>query len=96
MKKLFLACAFMLSIGAFAQDVIRTDSELTNNVSRCRLALYNVGFIQSVNCYYQEPGQYLLELCPPFYNEFLTADWDKLIRDYWCKHGEFPEGVRVM
>ncbi|EHQ44506.1 MULTISPECIES: hypothetical protein [Myroides] len=95
MKNLLLVLAFMLSIGVFAQDVSRLDSEPSIGISRCYLLGYEVSPIQSAFCYYQKPGNYTLELCPPFFSEFLTADWGKMVREYWCEHGEFPEGVRI-
>lgn len=95
MKNLLLVLAFMFSMGVFAQEVPRPDSESSIDIPRCYLLGYEVSLIQSAFCYYQEPGSYTLELCPPFYNEFSTVDWGKRVREYWCEHGEFPTGVRI-
>lgn len=95
MKKLFLFLALTLSFMTFAQNSPEPKPQ-DPPPSRCFLLSYNVHPYQDANCVYQAPGDYLLELCPPFYNENLSADWDKKVRNYWCLNGKFPEGVKAL
>ncbi|WP_353099728.1 hypothetical protein [Myroides odoratus] len=84
----------MFSMLTFAQNEPRSDYE-RNYEPVCYLLLYEVSPFQFSHCAYQEPGEYILVLCPPFYSQYSNEDWRKLVRSYWCQHGEFPEGVKI-
>lgn len=85
----------MLSCGVFAQTSGIESQPENQKVPLCYLLTYIVHPFQDAACPYNTPGTYILELCPPFYSEYLTTDWRQKVYDYWCEHGVFPQGVRI-
>ncbi|MGQ8868899.1 hypothetical protein [Myroides sp. TSA_177.3] len=95
MKNLFLVVAFMFSMLTFAQN--KPEVEVLNAPPQlCLLIAYNVGYQKPSDCFYQEPGEYILVACRPFYTGGnINDNWSSYISDYWCEYGKFPEGVTV-
>ncbi|MCS4238667.1 hypothetical protein M2306_001093 [Myroides gitamensis] len=92
MKNLLLVVAFMLSIGAFAQnqtyprdpDLILCE-QMPNFIPECHIRQGNV---------YTLPGEYVLEIC---LKESLPRDVIKeMIQEYICEYNKFPDYVRVL
>ncbi|MGQ8868567.1 hypothetical protein [Myroides odoratus] len=91
MKNLLLVVAFMLSIGAFAQDQtyprdpnLVLCEQMPNFIPECHIKQGNV---------YTLLGEYVLEICLP--ETFRGTNVEKMIQEYICYYNKFPDYVTV-